>query len=180
MKKLNIEIPAFKRNLYAKVNLAKAKGSGLEYLTISGCDEVGGPYSIFRSIKINNEDCNQIPLKEDEKTDDAEYLVNMTFQGYYNEPSLKLSVPRSLMNKENKYSIKIKMVFDAATSQWETVEALKLEDETVLSTIEFKSSAAPARTSDGKDEVKVAAPRPGVVQDRNAEKKHSGATKKLI
>lgn len=143
MKKLNIPIPAFKREMYAKVSLAKAKESGLEYLQVHGSDEVGGPYSIFRSVQINGEDCNLIPLKECEKQDDSNYAINLSFQGYYNEPDLKLKVPRSLMNKENKYAIKLKMLFDPAKSTWESVNVLKVEDQTFIENLEFKQAIAP-------------------------------------
>lgn len=79
MKKLKIAVPSFKRTAHAKIQLARGKTNGLEYLSINGCDEVGDPYSLFRSVNIQGESSNLIPLKDTEKLSDSTYMTEFEF-----------------------------------------------------------------------------------------------------
>ena len=51
MKKLNLDIPEFNLNRWAKVKLEESK-SGNETLVVEGMDANGGPFDLFKKIKI--------------------------------------------------------------------------------------------------------------------------------
>jgi len=52
MKKLDIAIPAWKVERWVKVRIEESK-TGKETLHVSGMDRSGGPFDLFRSIKVD-------------------------------------------------------------------------------------------------------------------------------
>ena len=63
MKKLNMAIPQFKLQRWLKVKLDDI-GQGKDKMTVSGIDRNGGPFELFKSIRINGGVRNQVTLKE--------------------------------------------------------------------------------------------------------------------
>ena len=52
MVKLNLAIPTFKLDRWVKVSIEESK-TGKETLHVAGMDRLGGPYSLFKAVKID-------------------------------------------------------------------------------------------------------------------------------
>lgn len=63
MKKLNMAIPQFKLQRWLKVKLDDM-GQGKDKMTVSGIDRNGGPFELFKSIRMNGGVRNQVTLKD--------------------------------------------------------------------------------------------------------------------
>jgi hypothetical protein len=75
MKKLNMAIPQFKLRRWLKVNL-KDLGQGNEKVSVCGIDRNGGPFDLFKSIRMNGSIRNNVTLTN---TDEDLIAVNLTF-----------------------------------------------------------------------------------------------------
>jgi hypothetical protein len=90
MEKLGMPIPAFKLDRWAEIELKDNK------LSVRGIDKLGGPFTLFKSIKAiydKNAQNQKIELK---------------FQGHYNENSLTLFVPTKTLQEEGKVRVNMK------------------------------------------------------------------------
>ena len=132
MQKLNMAIPQFKLQKWLRVKLQDLD-QGKDKMTVAGVDRDGGPFELFKSIRINGPVRNQVTLK---KTDNDLVAVTLTFQGHYNENILQVNVSRKML-WENTNKVLIKMVGDPfATAQkrmrftnWETPQAYLNQNE---------------------------------------------------
>lgn len=71
MEKLNMQVPEFRINRYMKVNFKETKFGG--NILVEGVDQNNDPYQIFKSKKATYDSKAQ------------SQLINLTFQGHYNE-----------------------------------------------------------------------------------------------
>ena len=109
MKKLNIPIPQFKLDRWMKVELEVSK-SGKETLHAYGVDKLGGPYDLFKAINIDGSLGAHSVLSEAQMKNEN-HLVQLSFQGHYNENKVQLKIPRKLL-KNNGNVLKINMICD--------------------------------------------------------------------
>merc|ERR1712178_1946 len=107
MKKLNLEIPPFKLQRILKVDLEELK-DGKEKVTAQGIDRNGGIYDLFNSLKVNGSAKNSVIL---DKNAGDNVVINLAFQGHYNENDLEISVSRKML-RENLNSVRIIMSGD--------------------------------------------------------------------
>ena len=124
MKKLDMKIPPFKREMHAEVMLGLGGEKKVEFLSVNGCDENKNPYSCFKTIEVQGEKTHQVPLKDDEKQADSVYNIKFSFMGNYKEPELILQFPRALLTPENKFKVHVRMVYNVESGKWEETVCL--------------------------------------------------------
>lgn len=114
MEKLNIAIPEFKIQRYMRINFKETKFGG--NMHVEGIDSNNDPYQIFAK--------KQATYNQNSETQ----IVNLTFQGHYNENQLAVEVPNDMLTEKN---FRIKMscnpfIYDKSGTRiglWEEVEA---------------------------------------------------------
>ena len=147
MAKLKLSIPDFNLKRYAKVSLGQKNGK--EFVAVNGVDEANCPYQIFKSIKINGEQISTLPLRPKEQETDSVYKMKFEFQGFYNEPTCEVSIPRSLLkrNGENNGDLRIQMIYnpylgDNNKGQWEFVMGYDFHTQEALEPLQFVDGRA--------------------------------------
>lgn len=88
MKKLDMDIPEFKLERWAKVTL-QDKNS----VKIAGIDSLGDPYTLFPKVFVNGKESNQNNITSTSEPVKMEF----SFQGHYNEPNLEFNIPYELL-----------------------------------------------------------------------------------
>jgi len=61
--KLNLSIPQFKLERWVKVAIQESK-TGKETLRVTGMDALGGPFDLFKAVKVDGTPGAQRQLKE--------------------------------------------------------------------------------------------------------------------
>ena len=91
-----------------------------------GVDSNGAPYTLFKEIKVSGfgptasiKKGKQPFLKAIPDAQPKEFGVELSFQGYYQEPDLHLKIDTAQLLKEQR--LMYTMIFDAMSSKWELV-----------------------------------------------------------
>lgn len=74
MKKLDLTIPQWKLDRWAKVKLKEGK-DGKETLYVTGMDKMGGAFELWKKTYINNSFGTEYKLKPDDSKENAVYEV---------------------------------------------------------------------------------------------------------
>lgn len=103
-----------------------------------GVDTNSKPYDFLKTISLNKQTGANVALKATEQNKDSVYKLNLGFQGWYKEPSLELAIPRALL-VENKDAIKVDMVYNPRSCQWEFAMSYDYHSKSDLDIIAFKN-----------------------------------------
>lgn len=96
--KLKMKIPEFILSRWIKCSLESKQGK--ETISVEGIDNCGGPYDLFKSIKINGSIGDSKTLTPKEIQNDG-IEISLKFQGHWNENDLSFKVSREELIANN-------------------------------------------------------------------------------
>lgn len=150
MQKLEIPIPEYRRSYRLKVSLDPKDSKKVLF---TGVDSNGACYTLFKSLKVSGlgnavaqfpaprQNIQPFAHQMGNGAAPAQFSIECTFQGHYNEPKLTLKVPMDKLKSEK--ALEFDMIFHVKEVKFQQVKIVNSESRAELGTASYTTVAAP-------------------------------------